>query len=143
MPGDYAKLTAWEKKIARIKDPVQRALHKTARDYRIDISANFDKSVSPYGEAWKARRRKYPHKPLLQTSKMRHGWRVKVQGETIIFVNVDGRGIAKFHQDGTRFMVARPAAPNKRGLPDRYSDMLRNNMVTEISRDLGAMLGAG
>jgi hypothetical protein len=134
------KLSAWERKLERVDDPLERAARVSAMEFRKDISRNFDRTVSPYGDKWSKRKRGYKHPPLQKTREMRRSWRVIVRGaDKIEFKSTDPK--ARFHQEGTRFMDDRPAAPNSRGMPKRYSAILKKSAIDELSKHFVRVTG--
>lgn len=134
MANGLKKLTAWEKKLATIDDPMDRAKMIAAMEFRRDISKNFDKEASPYGKKWSPRKREYKHGALKKTRKMRRSWRVVVRGDEILFKSSDPKTI--FHQRGTRLMNARPVVANTT-MPRRYSDILKKNSLEMLSIHFG------
>lgn len=87
------------------------------------IDSEFTLGSDPYGEAWAplapatlAKGRAMP--PLTDTGAMRESLRVSVSEASIVASLPDPAG---YHQDGTRYMPARPVLPDyARGLPDAW-----------------------
>lgn len=136
----FKKLTAWERKLERVEDPMMRATRIAAMQFRKDISKSFDREASPYGKRWEERKRAYKHRPLQLTRKMRKSWKVVVRDlDKIEFKSTDPK--ARFHQEGTDFMAARPAAPNSKGMPKKYSKILKTAAIDELSLRFNRITG--
>jgi hypothetical protein len=142
------KLSSWEKKLANITDPVERAATISALAFRKEISAAFDKQTDPIRKKkWAKRKRSYTHLPLQKTRKYRRSWKVNVIGRADIKAHSSDKK-AIWHQKGTRrdgrvYMVARPAAPTGNKLPLRWRAILTLNITREYARHFGRAFRRG
>lgn len=117
-----AKLAHLDALIAKLRN-AKRAKAKIAAEWEgialFILDGSFGRRVSPYGEPWKARTRRYPWPILEKTGRLRAGFRARRRGDGVVVTNRVPYG--KFHQKGTRRMVARPILPSRaRGLPPQW-----------------------
>ncbi len=95
---------------------VSEAMGKRARGL---ISEGFDTRKAPDGAPWAKREQDKPWPLLEKTGRMRRGWRVIVSSKGMTTKNSVKH--AKFHQEGTRKMAARPMVPRKgQRLPEKW-----------------------
>jgi hypothetical protein len=111
---------------------VSAAMGKSVRAL---ISEGFDKRQAPDGKAWKEREQRQTWPLLEKTGKMRRGWRVAVSSKGLKTSNRTKH--TKFHQDGTRNMVARPMVPSKgRRLPERWRIAILRSAKNAVHKEL-------
>jgi hypothetical protein len=135
-----ARLRAISKAIEQMPPEMLGAVHKTVgRSVRRLISEGFSERRAPDGKAW-AKREKKESWPLLEKSKdMRRGWRVITSPKGIWARNKDPK--TRFHQDGTRNMVARPMVPRKgTRLPERWRVAILRSAKNAVGKELKKVL---
>ncbi len=80
------------------------------------IDEGFEKRRDPIGRRWKRRKRAYPWPILNKTLAMRKGWRARSNGKRGTDL-MNAVPYTRWHQWGTRKMVARKMIPDKRLSP--------------------------
>lgn len=73
------------------------------------VDEGFDKRQDPHGRRWAPRKDRLPHPILEKTRDMRTNYFTVVRGSRVVLEN--NTPYNKYHQTGTRHMVARPVAP--------------------------------
>lgn len=130
--GDFGKLARWERNLGRIADPgVAFQIADAMTDVALGLVAEeFGHEQDPFGNRW-APKKKDDGRPILRGETNRLvSWRKA-------FVNQHGYRIAskapyaKYHQYGTRKMVARPMVPNRR-LPARWASEFRGVFIARM-----------
>lgn len=96
------------------KTPVMIAAMSREMSFAIKdlIEEGFDTRTDPDGKKWKRRKKAQPWPILSKTKEMRNSFRVKGTKEVIDITNSVER--TKFHQYGTKNMVARKMVPGKK-----------------------------
>ena len=120
---DLGSLDAVVGALAGLRDLVPDIALEASIEIHETIQSEFVLGTDPYGETWAplapatlAKGRTPP--PLTDTGAMRESLRVSVT-EAAITASMDSP--AGYHQDGTRYMPARPVLPDyARGLPDAW-----------------------
>lgn len=97
------------------------------------IQEQFHTSTDPRGQRWAPRTRSYPWELLFKTARMFGAFLVTDEGGRLRIENT--APYARFHQDGTRKMVARKI------LPDRYLSPKWRAELRRVTNE--ALLAAG
>jgi hypothetical protein len=135
-----ARLRAISKAIEQMPPEVLGAVHKTVgRSVRRLISEGFEERRAPDGKAWAKREDDKPHPILEKSGKMRRGWRIITSPKGIWARNRVKH--TKFHQDGTRNLVARPMVPRKgTRLPDKWRVAILRSAKNAVGKELKKVL---
>jgi hypothetical protein len=135
-----ARLRAISKAIETMPPEMLGAVHKTVgRSVRRLISEGFENRSAPDGKAWAKREDDKPHPILEKTGKMRRGWRIITSPKGIWARNRVKH--TKFHQFGTRNMVARPMVPSKgTRLPDKWRVAILRSAKNAVGKELKKVL---
>ena len=133
LTGDFGKLARWEQKLDRLASPQLRfEIADGMADAALGLVAEtFGREADPYGNHWKPK--KNPDgRPILRGKTGRLvQWRKQ-------FVNQHGYRIssaapyARFHQSGTKRMVARRMAPTGTRLPAKWSSEFRGVFIRRM-----------
>lgn len=126
MAGSKGGLRSFARRISTSDEALLRAAERIRKEFLILIDEGFRDKVNPVGQKWKPRKAWYsaylarggrPYPLMNKTLKLRHGFWVKVQklGPKIVIGN--DAPYTGFHQDGTRYMVARKMVPDQRLSP--------------------------
>lgn len=120
--GDFAKLDRWIKRLDGAPKVLEIAARNMSDEALVLVADGFRRETDPYGDAWK--KLKVRRGKILQdTGRLRASWhRVRVSRSG--FRIAAGATYAKFHQDGTRRMVARMMVPRSGRLPKRWRDAM-------------------
>jgi hypothetical protein len=126
--------------IEGLPKPTMRAVSEAmGKRVRGLISEGFDERRAPDGKAWKKREQQKPWSLLEKTGKMRRGWRVIVSAKGMKTTNRFPH--TKFHQDGTRNMVARPMVPRKgQRLPEKWRVSILRSAKNAVGKELKKVL---
>jgi phage gpG-like protein len=135
-----ARIRAIAKAIETMPPEMLGAVHKTiGRSVRRLITEGFEKRQAPDGKAWAKREDDKPHPILEETGKMRRGWRVITSPKGITAKNKMKH--TRFHQFGTRTMVARPMVPRKgQQLPERWRVAILRSAKNAVGKELKKVL---
>jgi hypothetical protein len=116
------------------------AVHKTiGKRVRSLISEGFKTESAPDGERWAKRTERKPWAVLDNTGKMKRRWRVITSPKGIWARNKDPK--TRFHQFGTRNMVARPMVPRKgTRLPDKWRVAILRSAKNAVNKELKKVL---
>lgn len=132
--GDFAKIARWSQKLRDISSPkVMFEIADTQADIALGLVAEeFSRESDPYFRRW-APKKKPDGRPILRGETNRLvTWRKA-------FVNQHGYRVestapySRYHQSGTKRMVARKMVPD-RNLPPRWSSELRGAALARVHR---------
>lgn len=105
---------------------------------------SFDKEQTPEGQKWATWIPPYQSgsgKILNDTGKMRNSFNATSRGNQLYIsnnrTNDQGKSVAKYHQDGTKKMVARRLLPDKNNLPPEWQTKIED-IVFEIFQEYWA-----
>jgi phage gpG-like protein len=135
-----ARLRAISKAIEQMPPEMLGAVHKTVgKRVRSLISEGFKTESAPDGERWAKRTKRKPWAVLDNTGKMKRAWRVTGDNRGIYAKNKDPK--TRFHQFGTRNMVARPMVPRKgQRLPERWRVSILRSAKNAVGKELAKVL---
>lgn len=109
--GDFAKLQAIRRRVARIRDPAFRRefLQQLAEEARYQLQESFAGSKDPYDRPWAPLKRRIGQ-PLRDTGRLQNSFTATVTANRI---EVSSRAhYASFHNFGTRRIPVRSFLPN-------------------------------
>jgi len=121
--GDFAKLNRWAKQLeAAPREILNRAARNMADESLALVAQGFRSQTDPYGNAWENLKER-KGKILQDTGRLRVSWH-RVSASKAGFRIAAGATYARFHQEGTRRMVARMQVPRSGPLPKAWRDAM-------------------
>jgi phage gpG-like protein len=118
--GDFAKLGDWSTRLSGAPTVLQQISRNMAQEGLALIAHGFRSETDPYGKPWKQLKSR-EGKILADTGRLRASWHIK-RIDHAGFLIAAGVTYAKFHQEGTRNMVARRQVPANGKLPVTWRD---------------------
>jgi hypothetical protein len=130
LTGNFGKLATWQRKIERISSPqVAFEIADGMADAALGLIAEgFGREQDPFGNRWAPKKRPDGRAILRGKTNRLIQWRKA-------FVNQHGYRVtstapyARYHQSGTRRMVARRMAPTSNRLPAHWSSEFRGVFI--------------
>lgn len=135
LTGDLSQLSRFADKLEKATDAKRDILRSLAEESITLTADTFKAQRGPYGGKWKAKKRPDGRAILTgPTGVLRNSWHLSVGHDW--FRIAAGVAYAKYHQSGTRKMVARVMLPLKaRGIPPKWMRAFRST-VDEALRTL-------
>lgn len=133
---DFSEIDAIRKRVRRTPEQLRKARHEALKSARARLAAKiqegFDKSQSPYGNAWHPIRHR-PGKPLVDTGNLRRSIRSRTinnkAGGRLRFWDSTDYGFK--HQRGIG-VHRRVFLPDSRGLPESWQAIVRSELRKKL-----------
>jgi phage gpG-like protein len=133
--GGFDSLKRWQRRLESAPKVLEVVAKNMAEEAMSLVGQGFQDEEDPYGKAWDALKRR-KGRILQDTGRLRSSWHVK-RIDTTGFTIAAGVKYARFHQDGTRRMLARRMVPDAGNLPAKW----RAQMTEAASEALVAHFG--